>query len=260
MAGWLIWIILLWAWAKSDSGNYIVFPQSKWKFPNGDCRTFDLKIEPDSWENIAHFKDGSEGYRVKFLEKYLTEDLDLPFPRIFNSAYWLLPAEWDKAFHRRAYGEFYHKGVFVTKPDCEDISVYVLYWERRGDQDVPVCIINDCAFMYGKTMQASEVPVGQQGQYDALYMMYRNAVQNADKIGQHLAYAEDRLEVAEKDSSHDFKHSADERMKSVRRRHARVMDVKEPLLTRILNLKNVLMFGLIILIVFLIGRLFLGLW
>lgn len=261
MIVWLGWIFALWSWAKTDAGNYLVFPQSKWKFQNGACRTFDLKIPADSWEKLVEFKDGSVGCKVFFSEKYLYDDIDLPFPRIFSGAYWLLPRAWDTSFQRRAFGEFFHKGVYVTKPDCEDISVYVIGWETIEGETYPVCIINDCAWTYEQTLKTATLrELGQNVKMGALEMLYRDARKRGHKLTQHTAYLEDRLEVSENESSTDFKHSADERMKAVRKRHARIMDVHEPLLTRILNLKNVATVLLVIVAMYAFGHFILHLW
>jgi len=261
LLGWLLWCILLWAYAKSDANNYICFPQSKWKFPDGSCRTFDLKVPPDSWEKIQDFKNGDKGYKVMFSDTFLFDDPDLPFPLLFNKAYWILPALWDKAFQRRAYGEFFHKGVYVTKPDCEDISVYVTHYEPTDEGNIPVCIINDCALTYQETMrQAKRMTIGEVANLNAKILAHRDERKKRLALLSHTAFLEDRVEVAEKDASKDYKHSADERMKATRKRHARIMDVKEPLLTRIFNLKNVAIALLAITGIFLAGRLIFHLW
>lgn len=262
MFAWLVWVASLWNWAKSDAGNYICFPQSKWKFENGDCRTFDLKVPPDSWERIGDpFEDGAVAYKVFFSEKYLYDDPDLPFPRIFSGAYWLLPARWDEAFQRRAFGEFFHKGVYVTKPDCEDISVYVIGWETFEGETYPVCLINDCAYTYEKMLQtAKHLTIGQQATLFGMQTLYRDARKKSQKLQQHTSYLEDRVVISEKESSKDFKDSADERMKAVRKRHASIMSVKEPLFTRIFNLKNVATAILVVTAIYLFGHFIMHWW
>lgn len=262
MLVWLVWVLMLWSWAKSDAGNYICFPQSKWKFQDGTCRTFDLKVPPDSWERIGDpFGDGAVAYKVFFSEKYLFEDLDMPFPRVFSGAYWLLPARWDEAFQRRAFGEFFHKGVYVTKPDCEDISVYVIGWETLEGETYPICIINDCAFTYEKMLEtAKHMSIGKLARVHALQTLFADARKKSQKLGQHTAYLEDRVEVSEKDSSKEYKKSADERMKGVRSRHASIMSVKEPLLTRLLNLKNVVLVILVVAIIYFFGNMVMHWW
>jgi len=258
---WLLWCILLWAYAKSDANNYIVFPQSKWRFPDGSSRTFDLKVPPDSWELVKEFKNGDKGYEVGFSDTFLFDDPDLPFPLLFNRAYWILPALWDTSFQRRAYGEFFHKGVYVTKPDCEDISVYVTHYEPTDLGNIPVCIINDCALTYQQTIEnAKRMDRGEKALYNAKVLAHRQERKKRLSLLGHTAFLEDRVAVAEKDASKDFKKSADERMKASRRRHARIMDVKEGLLTRIFNLKNVAIAIIVIAIIYFAGRLIFHVW
>jgi len=260
MGGWLVWIVCLYSWAKSDSGNYICFPQSKWKFRDGSCRTFDLKVPPDSWEKILEFPDGSVGYKVGFADKYAYDDPDLPFPRIFKKAYWLVPALWDTSFQRRAYGEFFHKGVYVTKPDCEDISVYVVGWKTIDGEDIPKCIINDCAFTYEKVLASATLNPVANWQLSGMALLYKDALKKIQKVEQHAGYLEDRLLIAEKESSKDFKDSADHRMKAVRKRHARIMDTQPSLLSRLINMKTMAFVLLFIFAVFLFGRLIMRWW
>ena len=258
--GWLVWVVMVWAWAKSDANNFLIFAQSKWKFPNGDCRTFDLKVPADSWELLEEFETGEKGYKVAFDATYQYDDPNLPFARLWRMAYWILPALWDESFARRAFGEFFHKGVSVTKPDCEDISVYVIGWETMGGQHFPVCLINDCALAYQRALRQSKVmSIGQASRNNALLLMLRHARKKVDNLGQHTAYLEDRVVVAEKDSSEDFKESADNRMKAVRKRHARVMDTKESLWAKFKNLKTVGIAIIIIAVIFFAGR-FLKMW
>jgi len=258
--GWLVWIIMIWAWAKSDANNFIVFPQSKWKFPNGDCRTFDLKVPPDSWELIEEFEDGSKGYKVWFDATYQYADPDLPFPRKWRMAYWNTPNTWDLSFARRAVGEFAHKGIFVTKPDCEDISVYVIGWETMDGEHFPNCVINDCALTYKQVLErASIVQKGDKAKLKSAQTNLRASRKKVHSLNQHTAYLEDRVEIAEQESSEKFKESADNRMKAVRKRHARVMDTKESIWTKFKNFKTLAIGILIIAIIFFAGR-FLRLW
>lgn len=259
MVIWLVWCVVVWAWAKSDANNYIVFPQSKWKFPNGDCRTFDLKVPPDSWEELEEFPDGSRGVKVWFDQKYGYFDPDLDFPRIWRLAYWHLPSTWDISFRRRAFGEFFHKNVYVTKPDCEDISVYVFDWETTPKGETyPVCMINDCAFTYRQMLKnAKHMSIGQLLRLHTLQMQLSSLRKEAQKMTQHTAYLEERVDVAEKDSSDEYKNSADNRMKAVRKRHARVMDTGVPLGKRIIiALKYVAWIVVPCAIIFLAGRFF----
>ena len=257
MGIWVVWIVMLVAYAKIDANNYIVFPQSKWRFPDGTCRTFDLKIPPDSWENIITFDDGSIGYKVYFSEKYLYQHPDLPYPYIFDCAYWVLPKLWDTAFQRRAIGEFFHKGVFVTKPDCEDISVYVLDFEERDGVMFPTCIINDCTDTYEKTMENHRLTLVSGG--NPMGLLYSAERRRNLKLSQHSAYLEDGLDVAGKDASKSFKDSADKRLKNVRRRHGSIMDTGESWTTKYLNLKTLALVALAIVGIWFVGNL-IGVW
>lgn len=259
--GWLIWVVLVWAWAKSDANNFIVFPQSKWRFPNGDCRTFDLKVPTDSWELLEEFKTGECGYKAWFDSTYQYDDPSLPFPRLWKMAYFITPSTWDKSFARRAFGEFFHKGVFVTKPDCEDISVYVIDWETMGGEHYPICLINDCALRFKEVLKETKVTsIGEASRLNAMLTMLRDARKKVDSINQHASYLEDRVEIAERESAEKFKDSADNRMKAIRKRHARVMDTGESIWTRFRNMKTLGYAILIGIIVFLVGKFILHVW
>lgn len=260
---WLAYVVMLWAWAKSDASGYIPFPQSKWKFPDGSCRTFDLMVPPDSWEKLCEFPDGRVAYKVYFSQKFLYQDPDLPFPDIFDMAYWILPALWDTAFQRRASGEFYHKAVFVQHPACEDISVYVVDWETKEGERFPVCLINDCALSYEKTLAKYRTPdMTDQGLNlgEAYQMLYQDGRKREGKLISHAGYLEDRLVVAEQESSSDWKKSVDHRMTAIRKRHARIMDTKPPLLTRILNMKTLTTLALLLVLVYVAGRFIFHWW
>lgn len=237
MLAWLVWIVVVWAWAKSDAGNFIVFPQSKWKMPDGSCRTFDVKVPPDSWEKVVAFPDGAVGYKVYFADKYMIEDPDLPYPLAFDCAYWLLPAPWDVAFQRRAQGEFFHKGVFVTKPDCEDISLYVVAFEEREGVKFPICLVNDCAYTYEKALKDLNVPQLMRAD-NPVYMLWRSERVRANKLSQHTVYLEDLNRGAYEDDPKDFHDSAEKTLKQARRRHRSIMDTEQSLMSRILNLKT----------------------
>lgn len=256
---WLVWIVMLYSYCKSDAGNFIVFPQSKWKFPDGTCKTFDIKIPPDSWEKVVEFPDGSCGYKVYFDNKYFYDSPDLPFPIVFDRAYWLTPTEWDISFKRRAFGEFFHKGVYVTKPDCEDISLYVVQFEPQREGMAPVCIINDCAFAYEKTLKTMKLPELIKS-YNPWAALYRDTRKKLISLLSHSAYLEDSLDVASKETSEDFKKSADRRLKSIRARHGDIMDVKPPLLSRIFNLKTLAFAIIIVVAVFIFGRVVMNWW
>lgn len=260
---WLAYVVMLWAWAKSDASGFIPFPQSKWKFPDGTCRTFDILIPPDSWEKIADLPNGKIAYKVYFLKKYLYQDPDLPFPDIFDMAYWILPDLWDKSFQRRASGEFFHRGVFVQHPACEDISVYVVDWETKEGERFPVCLINDCALSYFHTLHTYGLPnITKEGFNvgEAYQMLWADGRKREGKLLDHASYLEDRLDVAEKESSKDWRKAVDSRMSAIRSRHARIMDTKPPLLTRILNMKTITTVILLLILIAVAGRFIFHWW
>jgi hypothetical protein len=203
-------------------------------------------------------------YKVYFADKYIYQDPDLPYPDVFDMAYWFLPApDWDTAFQRRAYGEFFHKGVFVTHPACEDVSVYVLDWETKEGERFPICLINDCAETYKQALERYRKPDFNEAginEADGLWALYCDGRKREDKLVSHIAYLETRLEVAEKDHSLDFKKSADRRLEAVRKRHGSIMETKQSLITRIFNMKTLAYALLLIAFIFVFGRFVLGVW
>ena len=260
LVGWLMWCILLWNYAKSDAGNYIVFPQSQWRFPDGSCRTFDLKVPPDSWEKVLTFPNGDVGYYVEFSSTYLVDLLNLPFPLIFDKAYWIVPALWDEAFQRRAFGEFFHKGVYVTKPDCENISVYMTHYEPTEEGNIPVCIINDCSITYQNTLtNAKRMSIGQVAYLNSRILALQKERTKRLGLLSHTAFLEDRVTVAESEATTEYKDSADKRLESVRKRHGTIMETQQSLFSRIFKLKNVAI-AIVILGLIILGGRWLGFW
>jgi len=260
LVGWLMWCVLLYNHAKSDASNYLVFPQSTWRFPDGTVRTFDLKVPPDSWEKIIDFPNGDVGYYVEFRESYLVDLLNLPFPLVFNKAYWVLRGLWDKAFQRRAFGEFFHLGVYVNKPDCENISVYVTGYEPTEDGNIPVCLINDCSLAYEEAMkQAKTMKIGEKASLNSKVLALTKERKKRLSMLSHTTFLEERVEIAEKDATIEFKDSADSRMENVRGRHGTIMETQKSLFSRIFKLKNVAIAIVIIGLLLMFGRL-LSLW
>jgi hypothetical protein len=92
--------------------------------------------------------------------------------------------------------------------------------------------------------------------------MWKTAFKKAQKVNEQLTAAQEtlelRLEIAENDQPTDFKAAADRRMQGVRKRHGRVMDTSEPLLSRIFNFKNIAKALIILGAVLLISHFILG--
>jgi hypothetical protein len=257
---WLLWCGVLYAYCKTDAQNYVVFPASKWRFSDGGSRTFDVKIAPDSWEELGTLPDGSVMYKVFFSDKYVYEDLDLPYPRVWSKAYWLLPAHWDRAFKFRAIGEIFHKGIIVSLKDCEDISVYVLDWESSAGEDMPLCLINDCGLQYERTMESYRVPELMHTERNPFFGVVSDLRKQVLGLVQHEIYLEDRLKISEEQNSEDFRKSGDEVLKSVVKRHRDIMQTQKSFWSRITNLKTLAIVILVLFAVFMIGRFFFGLW
>jgi hypothetical protein len=223
--------------AKTDGAGLIPLPQSHWRFPDGDVVALDLKIRPGGITKICDFQDGGKGYHLQFTERYEHQDKKLPYPYVFQTAYLKTPTNFDEAIPRHAPGEFFHGNVFINHPACDYITIYVKDWAETEEGWVPNCVLGDCGHAYQQFLGGGK-PKSSVGT-ELWYLSYKRAQKIVESQLQHNDILEARLEIAENDNPKDFKEAAERRMKAFRKRHGRVLDTSEPLLSRIFNFQNI---------------------
>jgi hypothetical protein len=256
---WIAYCVLIYAYAKADASSYRAFPQAVWRFPDGGVRVFNMLVAPDSWELIEEFEDGSKGYHVNFLEKYQYIQEGLPFPRIFHGAFLKVPSKWDESFAFRSSGEFFHKGIAIDHPACENISVYVADWRKNRDGEFePVGLVNDCALTYEEFMENSK-ELSKETLTDAqkFKFLWRKGRKERMNLLEHDALLEDTVGVL-RDKSKDIKKQVDHSIGAIRDDVQTVMDTEEPLFKRIFNFKNIMKFAIVALLLIFVGHFFFG--
>lgn len=258
--GWITYCVLIYAGAKADATSYRAFPQPVWRFPDGGVRVFNkMLISPDGYEKVCDFEDGSVGYHVWWQERLQYHEKRMPFPFVFNSGWWKVPAEFDRAFAFAGGGEFFHRGIAVSHPACESISVYVVDWEITEGIMEPVCLINDCYHQYEEMLKNSKkIQMSDFKNVERLQMLLRDSKKARLGLMRHDRYLEESLDEVMKEGSKDLKKIVDDRMGAVRGRVHTIMDTEEPLIRRVFTFKNLFKAVLLIGIVLIITHFFFG--
>jgi len=240
LIGELGWIGLLYMRAKAEANGLIVFPQAHIRWPDGSSSWFDLKTMSDYIEQICKFEDGSLGYHIRFLDRYEHQDKKLPYPYVFQSMFWKAPAEWADTFERLSRGEVFHGNVFVDHGSCEPTTIWVKDVPETEDGFEPLCLVADSSFQYRQWLRNNGQGVAaKEGQSDLYLMPFMKTQAKIHSVLEHQQSIESRLYISESEKSDDFKKAADSRLKSIRKRHGRIMDTSEPLLSRIFNFKTI---------------------
>lgn len=258
---WMGWCVFIWAYAKADASSYRAFPQPVYRFPDGGVRVFNkVLVPPDSWELVHEFEDGSKGYHIHHDTELLQyQQKGHPFPFVWDSEYWKVPAKWDETFAFASGGEFFHKGIAVDHGACESVSVYVVGWHRNRDGKIePVCLINDCNHRYEEMMENSKkISIGEISKAERFKMMWRRGRKKEMDLLEHESLLEDTVEVL-REKSKDVKKLVDQGMGATRDSVHTIMDTGEPLYKRVFSFKNVMKGLLILAVILIIGHFFFG--
>jgi hypothetical protein len=258
IVGWMMYITMLFTSAKSKSTSYLPFPQSHWRFPDGQQINYDLEVLPSDehgHECIKVYDDGAELHRVNFKTPICYKDKDRPFPDVFSYALWKIPAEWSKAFDRNGHGEFFAGTLFVDHPACENITVEVVGWDERATHRIPICIITGCSYTYKQTLAESgltfpKVPTMPQSQInDAVLTDLKN--ENAE-LWTRNDFLEDENERLNKTTPTNIQELSDKRMSNVVTRHKGIMNIPKESKFKILNLKTLAIVLIMALVVFVV--------
>jgi hypothetical protein len=245
-AGWLCFAMIFYFYLKAAAGEYVIFPQSHWRFPDGQQISYDLLVTPKSgdkkgWELKAEYPDGSTFYRVTFRDKNMYQDSNKLYPDIFDYALWKLPASWNDSFSRNGVGEFFFGGLFVTNSTCENIDVSVVDWDKRGSTRIPVCVITACSYYYKKVLEkqgrklpdpdAKKVELAEAKNLDLKSVLAITEKENT--------YLEQEAERYSKEEPAIIKEMVDKGLGAFLKRHTTIMNAgKQGKWTKILNLRT----------------------
>ena len=59
LVGWVVGIVVFYSNAKQKASSFLPFPQSHWFFPDGQQISYDLMVEPNGYEELLTYSDGS---------------------------------------------------------------------------------------------------------------------------------------------------------------------------------------------------------
>lgn len=241
--GWIAYIVMLYAKAKSDAAGYIPFPQSHWFFPDGQQISYDVLIPPNGWEKIVDYSDGSTLYRVYFKDKLAYQEADRPYADIFSRALWKLPCDWNDAFKRNAHGEFFFENLFIDHPACENIEVSVVDWDEAGKTRTPVCVITGSSYYFEQTRATGGKRLPSPEEKSATKTVRLEAVivdlkEELRELRTRNRFLEDEATQYTKKEPRDIKELSDKRIERVREEIGDIMDTKESTWKRIFNFKT----------------------
>lgn len=246
---WIFYCYGVYAYAKVDATRFRPYPQSQWRFPDGGSRKFDLKVPPDGFSKECDFEDGTQGWRVDLGQRLQYWDKRSDFPFVFDYALWRLPKTPDECFQYLSAGEFFHKGIAIKHPACEDISVYVYGWiqDEKG-MYVPVCTINDCSLTYNKALidEVIDKSPRKLSKSHKFEMAYRNERRRRMMLQRHSETLEDMVDAGMKDSR-DYQKRVEDGMTKRRNLYKNIMDTEPPLIEKLkANLWKIILIVLVI--------------
>jgi hypothetical protein len=266
LGAWMVILIMLYAKNKISIADYLPFPAAHWRFPDGQQRQFDILIPKNGYEEITkekQYSDGSRLYRVRFKDKLQYEDPDRQFPDIFNQALWKTPSEWTKTFDRNAEGEIFIGGLFVSHPATENAEFAVVDWDERGSSRIPVCVVTGCSYYYRRILsgQGRELPSTNNTTKDNKNALINELKIKLGKVEKRNEYLELENENYSRQEPSDSIELSDKRVANFFKRHKTIMNAgKKSMLSRLINGKYIALFGILLLVVYLVGKFAVGAW
>lgn len=259
-AGWIAVIVIYFFAKKASASEYIAFPQSHWRFSDGQQISYDVLVPPSAYEEVTvdgepvKYSDGSHLYRVHFKDKCAYQDADRMAADVFDFALWKLPASWNDSFSRNGLGEFFFEGLFITHPTCENIDVAVVDWDERGASRIPICLITACSYYYRNVMRdlgkvLPDPKVSLEETKDAVIKDLK--IKNASLTTRNH-YLEEEAEEYSNHEPETVKELADNRLSAIAKRHGNIMNAKKSAWTKILNIKTLVYLGIAIIILVII--------
>lgn len=249
---WIFYCYGIYSYAKVDATSYRPFPQSIWKFPDGGSRKYNLMIRPDAWSKECDFKDGEQGWRVDLGRHYQYWDNRSDFPFRFNHALLKLDAKPDECFSFSSEGEFFHKGIAIKHPACEDLSVHIYGWlQDENGEYYPVGAVNDCSLSYVKALESEETHRPSELRKANLFeVAYRTERRRRMMLQRHADTMEDIVDSDEKDAR-DFRKEVKRGISTRRDLFEHIVDTKPPLMQRIKGTLWKIALGVILIVAFL---------
>lgn len=243
---WIVYCYGVYAYAKIDATNYRPFPQSMWRFPDGGTRKFNLMVPPDGFEKLCDFDDGTQGWRINLGRRFQYWDKRSDFPFVFDYALMRLSKDPDGSFSFLSAGEFFHKGIAIKHPACEDVSFYVHDWIQDKDgRYVPVGEINDCTLAYKQALKNARTMKGKElmeAKYFGMAFLHERSRRMI--LEKHTLTLEKMVESEEKDAT-DFRKRVDDGINKRRELFKSILDTGKPLIQRIkANLLKIVLIGL----------------
>ena len=254
LGAWVMYVVGYWAFVKTDATNYKVFPSATVYYPDGGVREYDFLVGNQGISERCKFKDGSVGVEMKFINRYLYDSRDMPFPYVFEEMLLRIPSVVGETFKFQDNGEFWHKNMIVETPNCEHISIFVYEWIQENGKWKPVGALNDCTLRYGEALKKfrgnPEMKLTtREKQFE---MKYKNALKREDEIKQYAENLESRIEVQSDQQGKTVHKLAKDAMNEMRSRVSTIMDTSESIWKRVFNFGNIFRFVLILLLVVLV--------
>jgi hypothetical protein len=244
---WLVGMILYFFNLQSKLVTYTAFPQSHWRFPDGQQIALDILVPPapNDYKLEHEYTDGSKLYTVPFKDKIMYQDPRREYPDIFDRAAWKLPAEWTKSFDFNALGEMFFEGMFVSHSKSENIEVSVMGWKENGSNRIPYCVVTSCSQYYRliKASGGKQLPnIEAKAMPKVTELEAQILILEKDKkeLQEHNGFLEVELEQASKKDPDEMRKGIDRGIASFEKRHKTIMNAgKGSLLTRLLNGKYI---------------------
>jgi len=249
LGAWVMYVVGYWAFVKTDATNYKVFPSATVYYPDGGVREYDFLVGDQGISERCKFKDGSVGVEMKFINRYLYDSRDMPFPYVFEKMLLRIPSVVGETFKFQDSGEFWHKNMIVETPNCEHISIFVYGWVQENGEWKPVGALNDCTLRYGNALEEfSGNPKMELTKREKQFEMeYLNALKREDELRQYAESLESRIEVQSVQQGKKVLELSKDAMNEMRSRVSTIMDTSESVWKRIFNFGNIFRFVLILL-------------
>lgn len=230
---WIGGVILYFFKVQAQIVTYTAFPQSHWRFPDGQQIAYDLLVPPapNDYKLEASYKDGSKLYTVHFKNKLAYQDPRREYMDIFDKALWKIPAEWTKSFDFNALGEMFFEGFFTTHSKSENVEVSVIGWAEGEGTRLPYCVVTSCSEYYRRLIAGGgKAQPNQKDKGTSLVGTLKAEILTLKKdnkeLKEHNSMLEIELEQTTQKAPQDIKKLSDKRLERVRKEIGDIMDTE----------------------------------
>jgi len=192
-------------------------------------------IPPDGFSEECDFDDGSTGWSVNLGKRLQYWDKRSEFPFVFDHALLRLPAKKpDECFSFLSAGEFFHMGIAINNPACEDVSIYIHGWIQDKDgQYIPVGEIMDCSFNYEKAIDVKSRKDAKQLTEGMFFgMAFRHERSRRILLEKHATTLEQIVEAKEVDAR-NFEERVEQGMDTRRGLYKHILDTGKSMMQKI---------------------------